>query len=114
MTRTVAWPRAIRQVLMSVLGPDGRSAQSERQSVYNFALNASGVGTDDTGLPETLKTYIEKLTHSPYKILDRDVDALRDAGYSEDQIYEITIANALGAAAGRYQRTMELLNREIT
>jgi alkylhydroperoxidase family enzyme len=36
-----------------------------------------------------------------FKVTDDDVQALRSAGYSEDQIFEMTVAAAYGAAAAR-------------
>ena len=109
MTHEKRWPQAIRNVLEAVLGPRGESRREERQALHDFARHAAGVETDDFEVPATLAPYIEKLTHSPYKVIERDLDALRSAGYSEDQIFELTLAGALGAAAGRYERTLNLL-----
>jgi uncharacterized peroxidase-related enzyme len=38
----------------------------------------------------TLLEYAEKLTKAPSQIEDQDVDALRDAGWSEKAVYEAT------------------------
>ncbi len=38
----------------------------------------------------TLLAYAEKLTKTPDRIEDGDVDALREAGWGEDAIYEAT------------------------
>ena len=107
-------PSAIQAVLRSVLGPRGESDIHQRQAVHDFARHACGTETAPSAVPTTLAPFIEKLTHSPYKIVERDLDELRQAGYSEDQIFELTLAGALGAAAGRYQRTLELLEDENT
>lgn len=109
MTNESRWPQAIRRVLDAVLGPRGESLREERRALHDFARDAAGVKTDDFEIPTALASYIEKLTHSPYKVIERDLNALRDAGYSEDQIFELTLAGALGAAAGRYERTLDLL-----
>jgi hypothetical protein len=57
---------------------------------------------DGSGLPDDLTAYVTKVREHAYKVTDSDVDGLKRAGYSEDQIFEITVAAALGAASGRY------------
>src|SRR5262245_38221426 len=50
--------------------------------------------------PEDLKTLVEKIRSRAYTVTDRDVDALR-AHYTEDQLFEIIVAAAFGAASDR-------------
>jgi uncharacterized peroxidase-related enzyme len=52
-------------------------------------------------VPEALRGYLDKVTRHAYKVTDEDVDALREAGYSEDQIFEATVSCALGACLRR-------------
>ncbi len=54
--------------------------------------------------PEELAEYLEKVSKHAYKVLDRDIDRLKELGYSEDAIFEATVAAALGAARHRLQR----------
>ena len=54
--------------------------------------------------PEDLAEYLEKVSKHAYKVVDRDIDRLRDLGYSEDAIFEATVAAALGAARHRLER----------
>jgi len=49
-------------------------------------------------LPEPLQTYATKVRDASHKITDVDIDALTAAGYSEDAIFEVTAAAAVGAA----------------
>ena len=44
------------------------------------------------------------------KETDNDIEALRQTGYSEDAIFEITISAALGAATARLARGLSALN----
>jgi alkylhydroperoxidase family enzyme len=48
--------------------------------------------------PPELALYLEKVRLHAYKVTDADVQELRDAGFTEDQIFEHTVATA--AAAG--------------
>jgi alkylhydroperoxidase family enzyme len=54
--------------------------------------------------PDDLAAYLEKVSKHAYKVVDRDVERLKEAGYSEDAIFEATLAAALGAARYRLER----------
>ena len=45
-----------------------------------------------------------------YKTTDEDVAALKRAGYSEDEIFEITLSATLGASLARLERGLALLD----
>ena len=51
-----------------------------------------------THVPENASGYIDKVRRHAYRVTDQDVASLRGAGYSEDQIFEMTLAAAYGAA----------------
>ena len=53
------------------------------------------------GVPPELAAYVDKVAKHAYKVTDEDVAALKKAGYSEDQLFEITVAAATGAALKR-------------
>ena len=55
----------------------------------------------DADLPDDLRPYVEKVARNAYKVVDADIERLRKAGYSEDAIFELTLAAALGAARSR-------------
>ena len=61
-------------------------------------------------IPAALQTYVDKVTRHAYKVTDEDVEVLKRAGYSEDAIFEITGAAALGAAILRLERGLIALN----
>jgi hypothetical protein len=50
--------------------------------------------------PPELATLVNKIRNHAYKVSDEDLDALRDR-FSEDQLFEIVIAAAFGAAEAR-------------
>jgi hypothetical protein len=53
-------------------------------------------------LPAPLHEYVEKIRGTTsYRITDDDIKKLLGAGYSQDAIFEITVAAALGAATER-------------
>jgi alkylhydroperoxidase family enzyme len=44
-----------------------------------------------------------------YKVTDEDIQALRDAGYSEDVIFEQTVSVAVAAGLERLKAGLEVL-----
>ena len=105
----MALPTNVKKVLDSVLGHVGFLAQTKRQSVFDFAQAAAGIHIDHEAIPAELLPFVEKVVQSPYKVVDRDIEQLKTIGYNEDQIFEMTIALALGAGAGRLAVTQRLI-----
>ena|SRR5438046_3068128 len=64
---------------------------------------------DCGNLPQALAAFADKIHRHAYKITDEDVAALLAAGYSEDQIFELTIAAAVGASLHRLERGLAAL-----
>lgn len=53
-------------------------------------------------LPEPAATYTATVRDQSHRVTDNDIERLATAGYSQDAIYEITVAAAVGAALHRY------------
>ena len=62
------------------------------------------------GIPAELQPFVGKVSDHAYKVTDEDVESLKRAGYSEDAIFEITAAAALGAALTRLERGLIALH----
>ena len=60
-----------------------------------------------------LAAFVNKVVFESYKVVDRDFEALNDAGYSDDAIVDITLAAAAGAAMARLQKGLAALGREV-
>ena len=60
-------------------------------------------------VPEVMRTYVQKIVKYAYKVTDEDVQMLLRAGYSDDQIFELTVSAALGAGLTRLKRGLESL-----
>jgi hypothetical protein len=65
-------------------------------------------------LPSELRSYVDKVAKHAYKVTDEDVEALKRAGHSEDAIFEVTAAAALGAAILRLERGLIALNESAS
>lgn len=51
--------------------------------------------------PPELAAYLEKVRTAAYTVTDADVQALQDAGFSEDEIFEQTVAVAISEGLRR-------------
>jgi hypothetical protein len=62
-------------------------------------------------LPPPLRQYVAKVQAESYRITDADVQALLAAGHSQDAVFEITVAAALGAAMRRLEAGLGVLRK---
>jgi alkylhydroperoxidase family enzyme len=53
--------------------------------------------------------YLEKVRDRAYTVVDGDVDALKDAGFSEEEIFEQTVAVAISEGLRRLDRAAEVI-----
>jgi AhpD family alkylhydroperoxidase len=76
------------------------------------ALRAAAAAGDP--LPEPWRSYATTVRDYSYRVTDRDVHQLTDAGCSEDQIFEVTVAAAVGAALGSFHAGRNALEQKTT
>jgi alkylhydroperoxidase family enzyme len=103
---------AMERVSRAILETPGDLDPAVRRAAEAHAADLVASGGGRTGLPEELVTYVEKVAQHAYKVVDADIDGLRDAGYSEDAIFELTLATALGAARARLERGLAATRTE--
>ena len=70
---------------------------------------AAGSGTD---VPDVWSTYVSKVRDASYRITDADVAALKSAGCTEEEIFEMTVAAATGASLHRFDLGLRAMDRE--
>ncbi|HVV58555.1 MAG TPA: hypothetical protein VHC45_09345 [Gaiellaceae bacterium] len=59
--------------------------------------------------PPAAEAYLAKVRAKAYTVTDADVDALREAGLSEDEIFEQTVAAAIGEGLRRLDAAERVL-----
>ncbi len=64
--------------------------------------------------PDVVQRYVEKVAKHAYTVTDEDVQQLLKAGYSEDQIFELTVSVALGAGLTRLTKGLASLEEGDT
>jgi hypothetical protein len=87
-----------RELVARVLEGNGKAAPELRRAAF-----------ENAGLSDPIRTLIEKVAHHSYQITDQDVAAVRAAGLSEDQIFEIVICAAIGQASRQYSSALAAL-----
>jgi alkylhydroperoxidase family enzyme len=87
-----------RALIARVLDGNGKAPTELRRAAF-----------DNAGLDEPMRTLIEKVAYHAYKVTDEDVAAVRVAGLSEDQIFEIVVCAAIGQASRQYQNALAAL-----
>jgi len=59
--------------------------------------------------PAEMTEYLEKVRDRAYTVTDRDVEDLRETGFSEDEIFEQTVAVAIAEGLRRLDRAEEVI-----
>lgn len=83
------------------------TVQFARELTLDQAVNSDQI-------PEALLPYLNKIVLHAYKTTDNDIQQLKEQGYTEDEIFELTISAAFGAGYARYLQGMALLQTEET
>jgi alkylhydroperoxidase family enzyme len=87
-----------RALVARVLDRDGKAPPDLRRAAF-----------DNAGLTEPMRTLIEKVAYRADTVTDEDVTAVRTAGLSEDQIFEIVVCAAIGQASRQYNNALAAL-----
>jgi hypothetical protein len=107
--RFEAKPTEVRRLAETVLDGPGETPNTLRRSIEARAARL-GVGErEEAPIPSELESYVHKVALYAYKVTDEDVEELKTRGYSEDEIFEITIAAAFGAGFARLDKGLGVL-----
>jgi hypothetical protein len=91
-------PKKVQTAIDALLGPSGKSDLALRMAVFEKTRTSAGE------IPAAqLRALVEKIDARPWTVNDEDFIKLRQAGYSEDQIFELTVAAAAGAGVRRFE-----------
>src|SRR4051812_35852106 len=95
-----ALPPKVQKLVAVFLESPGHTAREVRSAVLGRSAELGG-GEPAGEVPEGLRGYVEKVALQAYRITDDDIASLKAKGHSEDQIFEVTLAAALGAGVAR-------------
>jgi alkylhydroperoxidase family enzyme len=87
-----------RELESRVLDGDAQASRDLRRAAF-----------DNADLEGAVQRLVEKVAARSYAVTDEDVAAARAAGLSEDQVFEIVVCAAVGAADRQYTGAMAAL-----
>jgi alkylhydroperoxidase family enzyme len=77
------------------------------QGVLAPAVRRAAAGGGD--VPDDVAAYTAKVRRNAYRVTDEEVAGLQSRGWSDDQLFELTVAAAYGAARERLEAGLEAL-----
>ena len=89
-------------LVAGVLGSEGRASPETRRAAFA-----------NKGLAEPARAFVDKVAHQAWLVTDADVEILRKAGQSEDEIYEIVLCAAIGQATRQYESALAALGAAV-
>ncbi len=89
-----------------------------RTAVVERVLQGAGTTTpadrraafDNRDVPEAGRALVDKVTKNAWKVTDEDVAAAKQAGLSDDQVFELSVAASLGQATRQLDAALALLD----
>jgi hypothetical protein len=88
----------------AVLDMPGALSPAVRRAIERRATSHAGHPDVPGELSPELASYVDKVSVHSYQVTDRDIQELTEAGYSDGEIFEATVAASVGAAVGRLER----------
>jgi alkylhydroperoxidase family enzyme len=101
-------PKKVQDTVDALLGPSGKSDSALRVAVFESTRKSAGE-IPTVPYAHDLCALVEKIAEHPWTVSDEDFSKLRQAGYSEDQIFELTVAAAAGAGVRRLEAGLRAL-----
>ncbi|WP_006241029.1 hypothetical protein [Mycolicibacterium tusciae] len=90
--------RLHRELVTRILGSSGTARPELRRAAF-----------DDAGLDEPMRTLVDKVARHADQITDDDIGAVRAAGLSEDQIFEVVVCAAIGQSDREFNNALAAL-----
>ncbi len=109
MPDRVPLPPKVEHLVTRVLTSRSASLSPEtRRAVFDHVAALSRQ-EEPPPIPPAFETYVRKTALNAYKVLDREVTALRESGCSVDDVFEITVAAAVSAGVTRMRIALAAL-----
>jgi alkylhydroperoxidase family enzyme len=71
--------------------------------VSEYVEELRRIAADTEPAPPEMEAYLAKVRNHAYTVTDADIDELKAAGFSEDEIFEQTVAVAIGEGLRRLE-----------
>ncbi len=109
------YPPKVQKLVETFFGDNpnrGATSPELRRAIEGYAAHLSRTGWATATIPPELEAYVRKVTLYAYKVTDEDIAKLKALGYTEDDLFEITISAALGAGRTRLECGLAALRGE--
>jgi len=90
----------VQELKDALTAPGGDAAVALRRALLEGRISEA---------PATLGPYVDKVRREAWNVTDEDFAGLKRAGYTEDQIFEVTCSTAVGAALMRLDRALAVV-----
>ena len=97
------------RLVESIAASPGHTTGELRRAVLARAAQPGGPAAT---LPAPLEAYVDKVARYAYRVTDDDLAALQRGGNTDDALFEVTVAAAVGAALARLERGLATLRQE--
>ena len=97
-----------------MLSTEGCTAPELRRDIEAFVRTQWDESLPTAELPPELVGYMSKLARNAYRITDEDVESLREAGYDDDRLYEVTVVGAFTSALIGLEHLYAALHGELS
>jgi alkylhydroperoxidase family enzyme len=81
-----------------ILDGDGQTTREQRKAAFA-----------NEGAPEAARALLDKVTARAAQIGDEDIAAVKAAGLTEDQIFELVVSAAMGVSTRQYEGALAAL-----
>ena len=100
-----------------VLAAPGHTGTELRRAALARAARLGGrrdaLSWSSGGVPAPIAAYVDMVAQHAYRVREADLATLQRDGQSDDALFEITVAAAVGAALGRLERGLAALRGEV-
>lgn len=94
-------PTEVQALYQSICFGDGDSDIALRKAIVERSLRTLGFDVQPAPIPESIQGYVDTINRYAPDITDQDIQNLLAHGWSEEDIFEFTVAASFGAAYGR-------------
>lgn len=85
-------------LIKRVLDGDGRASHAQRKAAFA-----------NEGVPDAARALVDKVSKQAAAIDDADIAAVKAAGFTEDQTFELVVCAAVGQASRQYENALAAL-----
>jgi len=89
----------LKKLVTRIQDGKGKATAELRKAAFN-----------NSNLNEPLKSFVNKVAISAYKITDSDIETLIKNGISEDEVFELAICASVGQSLRQYENALKALN----